>query len=106
MGLVGMGASGNQSLRAPPSGQAYRVGPTPSRARPHARVHPRAAALDPYHWSGVAGNNTTLLVALAAGFGGAFACLLVVVIVMVLRNRRAAPATDPAPGLRTPLYLE
>jgi hypothetical protein len=47
-----------------------------------------------------------LLVALAAGFGGAFACLLVVVIVMVLRNRRAARATEPAPGLRTPLYLE
>jgi hypothetical protein len=47
-----------------------------------------------------------LLVALAAGFGGAFACSLVVVIVMILRNRRAARATDPAPGLRTPLYGE
>jgi hypothetical protein len=46
-----------------------------------------------------------LLVALAA-VGGAFACLLVVVIVMVLRNRRTARATDPAPGLRTPLYGE
>jgi hypothetical protein len=67
---------------------------------------PRAVALDPYRWSGVAGNNTTLLVALAAGFGGAFACSLVFGIVMILRNRRAARATDPAPGLRTPLYGE
>ena len=66
----------------------------------------RAVALDPYHWSGVVGNNTTLPVALAAGFGGAFALLLVVGIVMILRNRRAARATDPAPGLRTPLYGE
>ncbi len=71
----------------------------------HARTGPRAAALDPYQWFGVVGNNTALLVALAA-VGGAFACLLVVVIVMVLRNRRAARATDPAPGLRTPLYSE
>jgi hypothetical protein len=45
-------------------------------------------------------------VALAAGFGGAFACSLVIGIVMILRNRRAACATDPAPGLRTPLYGE
>ncbi len=52
--------------------------------------------------SGVVG-NTTLLVALAAGFGGAFASSLVV-IVLILRNRRSACATDPAPGLRTPLY--
>ena len=103
MGLVGMGASGNQSLHAPPSGRAYRVGPTPSRPRTPARVHPRAVALDPYRRSGVAGDNTTLLVALAAGFGGAFALLLVVGIVMILRNRRAARATDPAPGLRAPL---
>ena len=63
-------------------------------------------ALDPYPRSGVVGNNTTLLVALAAGFGGAFALLLVVVIVMILRNRPAARAVDPAPGLRTPLYSE
>ena len=97
---------GHESPHAPPSGRAYRVGPTPSRARPHARVHPRAVALDPYRRSGVAGNNTTLPVALAAGFGGAFALLLVVVIVMVLRNHRAARATDPAPGLRTPLVGE
>jgi hypothetical protein len=67
---------------------------------------PRAAALDPYRRSGVAGNNKTLLVALGAGFGGAFALLLVVGIVVILRNRRAARATDPAPGLRTPLYGE
>ncbi len=106
---------------APPSGQAESkvvmqagMGLTcrphsPAHARTHARrTDPlaRAVALDPYQWFGVVGNNTTLLVALAAGFGGAFACLLVVAIVMVLRNRRAAPATDPAPGLRTPLYLE
>ncbi len=79
-----------------------------SRPRTNTRTGPlaRAVALDPYQWFGVVGNNTTLLVALAAGFGGAFACLLVVVIVMVLRNRRAARATDPAPGLPTPLYLE
>ncbi len=82
----------------------YSVGPPAT----HARTGPlaRAVALDPYHWSGVVGNNTTLPVALAAGFGGAFALLLVVVIVMILRNRRAARATDPAPDLRTPLYLE
>jgi hypothetical protein len=75
--------------------------------RPHSPTHTRtgAVALDPYQRSGVVGINTTLLVALAA-VGGAFACLLVVVIVMVLRNRRAARATDPAPGLRTPLYGE
>jgi hypothetical protein len=47
-----------------------------------------------------------LLVALAAGFGGAFALLLVVGIVVILRYRRAARATDSAPGLRTPLYGE
>ncbi len=67
---------------------------------------PRAVALDSYRRSGVAGKNTTLLVALAAGFGGAFACSLVFGIVMILRNGRAARATDPAPGLRTPLYGE
>jgi hypothetical protein len=72
----------------------------------HARTGARAAALDPYQRSGIVGNNTTLLVALAAGFGGAFVCSLVVVIVMILRNRRAARAVDPAPGLRTPLYSE
>ena len=78
-----------------------------SRPRTNTRTGPlaRAVALDPYHWSGVVGNNTTLLVALAA-VGSAFACLLVVVIVMVLRNRQTARATDPALGLRTPLYGE
>jgi hypothetical protein len=101
-----MGASGNQSLHAPPSGLGLPCRPHPV-ARTHARtVHPRAAALDPYRRSGVAGNNTTLLVALAAGLGGAFACSLVFGIVMILRNRRAARATDPAPGVRTPLYGE
>jgi hypothetical protein len=79
-----------------------------ARPRSHTRTGPlaRAVALGPYQWSGVVGNNTTLPVALAAGFGGAFALLLVVVIVMILRNRQAARAVDPAPGLRTPLYLE
>jgi hypothetical protein len=96
---------GHESPHAPPSGQGLTCRPHPV-ARTHARVHPRAVALDPYHWSGVAGNNTTLLVALAAGFGGAFALLLVFGIVMILRNRRVARATDPAPGLRTPLYGE
>jgi hypothetical protein len=84
--------------------RADRPNGSASPARPHARTG--AVALDPFQWFGVVGNHTTLLVALAAGFGGAFACLLVVVIVMVLRNRRAARATDPAPGLRTPLYGE
>ena len=72
----------------------------------HARTGPRGAVLHPYQRSCVAGNNTTLLVALAAGFGGAFASSLVFGIVMILRNRRSARATDPAPGLRTPLYGE
>jgi hypothetical protein len=53
--------------------------------------------------SGVVG-NTTLIV--AASLGGAVALLLVVVIIFVLRSRRSARATDPAPGLRTPLYGE
>ena len=75
--------------------------------RAHARTGtPTRGGSRPYRRSGVAGNNTTLPVALAAGFGGAFALLLVVGIVMILRNRRAARATDPAPGLRTPLYGE
>ncbi len=78
-------------------------------ARTHARTSPRAVALDPYQWSGDVGtsNDTTLPVAVVvAGFGGAFALLLVVGIVVILRNRRAARATDAAPGLRTPLVVE
>jgi hypothetical protein len=42
----------------------------------------------------------------AASLGGAVLGLLVVVIVLILRSRRSARATDPAPGLRTPLYGE
>ncbi len=52
--------------------------------------------------SGVVGNPTLV----AAVAGGAVALLLVVGIVLVVRNRRAARATDPAPGLRTPLVGE
>ncbi len=52
--------------------------------------------------SGVVGNNATLVVVLAA----TSASLLVVIIVFIVRNRRAARATDPAPGLRTPLNGE
>jgi hypothetical protein len=78
--------------------------------RPHPPAHastgPRAVALDPYQWSGVVGNSTTLPVALGAGFGSAFALLLVIGIVMSLRNRRAARAVDAAPGLRTLLVGE
>jgi hypothetical protein len=133
---MGMAASGNQSPHAPPEWIGRKQGSHASgngckwewvqvgikartrrrvdrpnvsaRPRTHTRTGPlaRVVALDPYQWSGVVGNNTTLPVALAAGFGGAFALLLVVVIVMILRNRRAARAVDPAPGLRTPLYLE
>jgi hypothetical protein len=105
---VGMSLSGNGcKWESKPARAAEWIGLTCLPHPPtHARTGPRAAALDPYQWSGVAGNNTALPVALAAGFGGAFACLLVVVIVMVLRNRRATRDTDPAPGLRTPLYGE
>ncbi len=77
--------------------------------RAHARTHEYTHARwlsTPTSGRALIGNNTTLLVALAAGFGGAFACSLVFGIVMILRNRRAARATDPAPGLRTPLYGE
>jgi hypothetical protein len=70
----------------------------------HGRTGPRAAALDPYEWSGVVGNNTTLVAVVAAGFGSV-ALLLVVLIVVILRNRRAARAVDAAPDLRTPLYI-
>ncbi len=63
-------------------------------------------ALDPHKWSGVVGNNTTLPVALAAGFGGAFALSLIFGIVMILRNRRSARAVDPAPAVRTLLYVD
>ena len=106
---VGIGLSGNGCKWEPKPARAAEWIGLACRPHPptHGRTGPRAVALDPYQRSGVAGNNTTLLVALAAGFGGAFACLLVVVvIVMILRNRRSARATDPAPGLRTPLYGE
>ncbi len=69
----------------------------------HARTGPRALALDPYQWSGVVGNATLVAVVAAVG---SVALLLVVGIVVILRNRRAARAVDPAPDLRTPLYLE
>jgi hypothetical protein len=108
-----MGRSGNGcKWESTPARAAEWIGLTrrphsPAHARTHARTGPlaRAAALDPYQRSAVVGNHTTLPVALAA-VGSAFASLLVVVIVMVLRNRRAARATDPAPGLRTPLNGE
>jgi hypothetical protein len=45
-------------------------------------------------------------VALAAGFGGAFALSLIFGIVMILRNRRSARAVDPAPAVRTLLYVD
>ena len=45
-----------------------------------------------------------MVAVVAAGFGSV-ALLLVVGIVLILRNRRAARAVDPAPGLRTPLYI-
>jgi hypothetical protein len=46
-----------------------------------------------------------LAVPLAASFG-ALACVLAIVIVVILLRRRSAGATDPAPGLRSPLVGE
>ena len=96
-----MGASGNQKPARATEWIGLACRPHPPT---HGRTGPRAVALDPYQRSGVAGNNTTLVAGLAAGFGSA-ALLLVVGIVLILRNRRAARAVDPAPGLRTPLYI-
>ncbi len=67
----------------------------------HARTDQRAVPLDPV---GIVGDRM-LVAVVAAGFG-AVALLLVVGIVMILRNRRAARAIDPAPGLRTLLYVD
>ena len=68
------------------------------------RLPKRALALDP---SGrVFVGNTTLLVALAAGFGAVAVACSLVVIVLILRSRRSARATDPGPGLSTPLVGE
>jgi hypothetical protein len=97
---VGMGLSGNRCKWESKPARRVQIG---LKCRPHSSAHtgPRAVAPDPYQYSGVVGNNTML--ALAAGFGGAFALLLVV---MILRNRRAARAVDPAPDVRTLLYVE
>jgi hypothetical protein len=56
--------------------------------------------------SGVVGNNATLLVVLAATIASLLVVIIVLIVVFIVRNRRAARATDPAPDLRTPLYLE
>ncbi len=85
---------------------------TPTRAhwqperkrRNHPPTHARTLAHRPAPESEGFVGNTMLIV--AASLGGAVALLLVVVIVLILRSRRSARATDPAPGLRTPLYGE
>jgi hypothetical protein len=102
-----MGLSGNGcKWESKPARAAEWTGLTcrPAHARTDARAHALRLSI-PNQWSGVVGNNTTLVAVVAAGFGSV-ALLLVVLIVVILRNRRAARATDPAPGLRTPLYGE
>ena len=103
---VGIGLSGNGCKWEPKPARAAEWIGLACRPHPptHGRTGPHAVALDPYQRSGVAGNNTTLVAVVAAGFGSV-ALLLVVGIVLILRNRRAARAVDPAPGLRTPLYI-
>ena len=95
-----MGASGKQA-RARAAEWIGRKG------WPHPRMHARTPARALTHSDpvGVLG-NTTLVGELSAGLGGAVALLLVIGIVLILRRRRSARATDPAPGLRTPLVGE
>ena len=94
-----MGASGNESPHAPPSGPHESVGNT--RAHTDARLHTDGLWLSMP--SGVVGNNTTLLAVLAAT---STSLLVIIVLVVIVRNRRATRATDPAPGPRTLLYVE
>ena len=101
-----MGASANQEpARANEWTARKRVGN--AHARTDARLPTGSPTGRPHApWlsmpSGVVGNNATLVVVLAA----TSASLLVVIIVFIVRNRRAARATDPAPDVRTLLYVD
>ena len=100
-----------KSPHAPPSGQPESVSATPTRAQTHARLPTDSPTRRPNApWlsmpSGVVGNNATLVVVLAATSASLLVVIVVLIVVFIVRNRRAARATDPAPDLRTPLYLE